>query len=600
VLEKENLPFETDSPQNPSRIGVPHSAATKKRGSFLSKSADMNVGSEAISSPSTEVFMFLYSFKDLIPLILHQWYLHHISRVIRLGLLEPYPWIITHISTTEFQNDFSFAGEKQKKKAKKSDLATLASSTRVCVSFAHYRIVICLDISETVFNCTSVLTDSLLAILAEISANTKRNRRINSVQISVIAHLPEIDETWSIWQGEVTSESDVSLLQSLVRSRIERIEELSITVKALAMQGANKASSYRFPESETFLRAILFHLRLLPGDACPKAILLTGGCICIKTGPTALISQFSRDLISLNILVDLVPRDRPVGFYANICGLQLLADQTVGGSVNLVTCASPEQVIENCQKFFGHSFFNFLAFGYASNSVNAASNVRNKNADFQEGPSRMKEIGISTEEFTKHNKQEYIIKTYQCEGATVEHLLCLRLSEGFKILDVTQERENQISIHATQSGPNYSSQILRANSGRVKKVPFMTYSRQHAQQSQSVFYILTIKLEKRVSKVLNLVYQISYRKEEQLNKQSISLLATRQLNTRSQPSQLYSPTQGSTPVPKGAQAQVQGSKTHVKQSWEKAVAGEAVSAAELETLFDKIRFFLFIQVFLLF
>lgn len=550
----------------------------------------MNVGSDAISSPSTEVFMFLYSFKDLIPLILHQWYLHHISRVIRLGLLEPYPWIITHISTTEFQNDFSFAGEKQKKKAKKSDLATLASTTRVCVSFAHYRIVICVDISETVFNCTSVLTDSLLATLAEISANTKRNRRISSVQISVIAHLPEIDETWSIWQGEVTSESDVTLLKSLVRSRIERIEELSITAKALAMQGANKANSYRFPESETFLRSILFHLRLLPGDACPKAIILTGGCINIKTGPNALISQFSRDLISLNILVDLVPRDRPVGFYANICGLQLLADQTVGGSVNLVTSAAQVDVNEHCAKFFGETFFNFLAFGYASNSMNAASNRRNKNADFQEIPLRIKELGISTEEFTKHNKQEYIIKSYQCEGATVEHLLCIRLSEGFKILDVTQDRENQISKHATQSGPNYLNQVSIASSGRVKKAPFMTYSRQHAQQNQSIFYILTIKLEKRISKLLNLVYQISYRKEEQLHKQSISLLATRQLNTRSQPSsQLYNPSKTVSPVPKGAQVQVQGSKTHVKQSWEKAVAGEAVSAAELETLFDKIR-----------
>ena len=118
----------------------------------------------------------------------------------------------------------------------------------------------------------------------------------------------------------------------------------------------------------------------------------------------------------------------------------------------------------------------------------------------------------------------------------------------------------------------------------------MTYSRQHAQQNQSIFYILTIKLEKRISKLLNIVYQLSYRKEEQLHKQSISLLATRQLNTRSQPSsQLYNPSKTVSPLPKGAQVQVQGSKTHVKQSWEKAVAGEAVSAAELETLFDKIR-----------
>ena len=52
--------------------------------------------------------------------------------------------------------------------------------------------------------------------------------------------------------------------------------------------------------------------------------------------------------------------------------------------------------------------------------------------------------------------------------------------------------------------------------------------------------------------------------------------------------------QGMTMGPKGGGTQMQlqqmqGSKTHVKQSWEKAIAGQAVSPEELVKLFDEIR-----------
>jgi hypothetical protein len=544
------------------------------------------MNAEAISLPSTEVFLFLYSFKDLIPLVLHQWYIHHIHRVIRLGLLEPYPWIITHISTTEFQNDFSFAGEKQKKKAKKGESATLATTSRVLISFAHYRVVICLDVSESSFTWTSVLTEALLSILSEISVNTKSNKRIIGVHLSIIAHLPEIDDTWSIWQGEVTSESDVTILQSLVRSRIERVEEQSIKAKALAAQNVSRTNYYRFPESETFLKAILFHLRLLPGEACPKAILLTGGSMTIKTGSTALINQFCKDLISLDVLVDLIPSDRPIGFYSDYCGLQLLVAQTVGGSVDALQSTSTPSINDVCRRFVGKSFFNFPAFGcQADSGKNSSSLMRHMESysvDCNDTP-RASVSSREPEEVTRPNKQDGNIKCYQCEGATVEHLLSVRLCEGFKIVDIKLERENTLSIHATQSGPVLPNQVMRNG---MKKAPFMTYSRQHAQQHQPITSMLTFRLEKRISKLLTLVYQLSYRRDDQVNKQSNPFYSSRQFNTRSPVSQAYSPSLGLS-VPKGSQ--IQGSKTHVKQSWEKAVGGESVSAEELEKLFDKIR-----------
>ena len=544
----------------------------------------------ASSSSATDVAMFLYSFKDLIPLILHQWYLYHINKVIRLGLLEPYPWIITQISTTEFQNNFSFSAEKQKKKSKKGESATLATSTRVLLSFAHYRVVICLDISESSFSSTSILTDTLLSILFEISANTRSNKRIIGVQLSIIAHMPDIDETWSIWQGEVTSESDIHLLQTIVLSRIERIEEESLKSKINALQNPTRSTFCRFPDSETFLKAILFHLRLLPGEACPKAILLTSGSMTINTSSTALINEFSKNLISLKVLVEQVPCDRPIGFHSDICGLSLIAEQTVGGSIEILHNISMASVTDVCQRLIGPYFFNYLAFGCQKDLPGMERNLNNQ---FSTATSVQRRTSMSLglpDDSASTNRQETHIRNYPCEGSTVEHLLSVRHSEGFKIIDVVFERENTLSVHATQSGPISNPVLSRGVSLPLKKQPFLTFARQHAQQHQPIIYLIVIRMEKRVSKLFSIVYQISYRKDYQTNRLSNSLVPTRPkayVEAKNTISQTY----GHTSVgvfSKGAQ--MQGSKMHVKQSWQKAIAGEAVSPEELAKLFDEIRY----------
>ena len=528
------------------------------------------------SSSATDVAMFLYSFKDLIPLILHQWYLCHINKVIRLGLLEPYPWIITQISTTEFQNNFSFSAEKQKKKSKKGESATLATTTRVLLSFAHYRVVVCLDISESSFSSTSILTDTLLSILFELSVNTKSNKRIIGVQLSIIAHMPDIDETWSIWQGEVTSESDILLLQTIVLSRIERIEEESLKSKMNILQNPTRSNFCRFPNSDTFLKAILFHLRLLPGEACPKAILLTSGSMTINTTSTALINEFSNNLICLKVLVEQIPCDRPIGFHSDICGLSLIAEQTVGGSIEILHNISITSVTDVCQKLIGPQFFNYLAFGCQKDPSGTERSLNNQFSTANDNAAAI--------------KQETHIRNYPCEGCTVEHLLSVRHSEGFKIIDVIFERENTLSVHATQSGPLSNPVLSRGVSLPLKKQPFLTFARQHAQQHQPIIYLIVIRMEKRVSKIFSIVYQISYSKDYQTNRLSNSLVPTRPkayIEAKNAVTQPY----GHTSVgafTKGSQ--MQGSKMHVKQSWEKAIAGEAVSPEELAKLFDEIRY----------
>ena len=598
------------------------------------------MNNDAITSPSSDVTMFLYSFKDLIPMVLNQWYLYHIDRVLRLGLLEPYPWIITHISTPEFQNDFSFSAEKQKKKSKRGELAILTTATKVRISFAQYRVVICLDISESSFSCTSVLNEALLSILTEISANAKSNNRIIGVQLSIIAHMPEIDETWSIWQGEVTSESDAVLLQSLVRARIELIEEISFKTRAEIVQNGSRGNSYRFPDCETFLRAILFHLRLLPGEACPKVILLTSGSMTVKTGADSVINQFSKYKISFHVLIEQIPRDRPVGYHSDIYGLNLLADQTVGGCVEVLTSTSHVHIDNITKKLINQEFFSYLAFGYNRVTSGYQKNLGADSSQFNNIPRRINtssmfenDSGVGNFNLNLNlnlNLNENHIQSYSCEGATVEHFLSVRQSEGFKIIDISYEREKLLSVHATQIGPVSNPTLSRSVSAPFKKQPFLTFARQHAQMHQPIFHIIIIKLEKKISKLRSLIYQISYRKESQINRSSTSILPLRSKvltptsnTTHTTHGQLYNTSpgpgsgsnsnpssssmmnlnsnlnlnlnlQGMTMGPKGGGTQMQlqqmqGSKTHVKQSWEKAIAGQAVSPEELVKLFDEIR-----------
>ena len=92
------------------------------------------------------------SFKDLIPVVLHQWYLSHLNRVVRIGLSEPYPWIITSISGQDDQVD---SNDKLRKRSKKESIL-LTTTTSVQLTFGSYKIVICLDVSRSSFaisNC---------------------------------------------------------------------------------------------------------------------------------------------------------------------------------------------------------------------------------------------------------------------------------------------------------------------------------------------------------------------------------------------------------------------------------------------------------------
>ena len=542
--------------------GSSHSSI-KQSTSFLPQSS-----TEQSDVVNSVVFMYTPSFKDSVPLLLHQWYLSHLHRAVRFGKAEePYPWMVTSLSTPEYiPNDVSTANEnnnvqsvalgekeRQKKRWKKENI-TLLPSTTVFLSFPHYRIVVCLDISWTVSSIGSpfgVLTSSLLSIISKLSEATCRGDRnstkIVGIQLSIIAHSPEVDETWCLWQGEITSDSDTRLLQSIVRTRVEHIQDESFRSQASRMASVNNV---RFPESETFLKAILFHMNLMPGDACPKAILLTSGSMAIKFGGNSLISQFSKNQISLHVVVEQISCDRPVGFYSDLQSLRLLAEHTAGGSVTVLRNNTANHINAVCRSLVGESFLKLHIFGPSlmSNDDNCCSGDNGGNLAEEVHP----------------------VASYLLDGATVDHLLSFRRAEGFRIVNVVHEKENIVppSMYAEPDSPSFT----------VKKS--YTVRRQQPQQQQQTFIVVTITLEKPISKLCRLLYEIEYRQQDMTNgivrRASFMAKQRGQLSAASAAAATAAVDASSTSV----NSSTRSFKNKVKQTWDRAptIAGGAGSA----------------------
>ena len=556
------------------------SNTVKQQTSWLTPAEQADGGGNSI------VFMYTTSFKDSVPLLLYQWYLSHLHRAVRFGKAEePYPWMVTSISTPEYipsempttndsNNIQSVAlGEKerQKKKWKKENI-TLLPSTTVFLSFPHYRVVVCLDISWTVSSIGSpfgVLTSSLLSIISKLSEATCRgdtnSTKVLGIQLSIIAHSPELDETWCLWQGEITSDSDTLLLQSIVRTRVEHIQDESFRSQASRM---SSVGNLRFPESETFLKAILFHMNLMPGDACPKAILLTSGSMAIKLGENSLVNQFSKNQISLHVVVEQISCDRPVGFYSDLQSLRLLVEHTAGGTVTVLRSGTSSHINAVCNSLVGESFLKLHIFGPTLMSNNDDSCCQGAS-----GGSIAEEV--------------HPVMSYLLEGATVDHLLSFRRAEGFRIINVVHEKENIVppSMYAAEpDSPSFT----------VKKS--FAVRRQQPQQQQQIFTVVTITLEKSISKLCRLSYEIEYRQQDMttgvVRRASFMAKQRGQLSIASAAAATAAVDASGTSVNSSTRSSL---KAKVKQTWDRAptITGgaggaKAINQTDLVNLFETV------------
>jgi hypothetical protein len=142
------------------------------------------------------------------------------------------------------------------------------------------------------------------------------------------------------------------------------------------------------------------------------------------------------------------------------------------------------------------------------------------------------------------------------------------LLTGFKITEVTHEKEDN-GIKGSKTSPELASTT-------VKKQPFLSFARQQLQRQQPIINTVVIRLEKKVTKLSNIMYQISFKKNDPISHINPPVL----LRNKSVGSLLLS--QSSTKPPNSLerglssnpQDILKATKTRVKQSWANAVAGE--------------------------
>jgi len=359
----------------------------------------------------------------------------------------------------------------------------LSPTTSVLFKFPSYRIILCLDISASQFFVLddgtiplSTLKQCVLSSVKRIweyasqiqwkkqTSKSKLGDYIDEIFLSIIAHRSEYDETFSIWQGEITEQTDIQLLITSLQAKMDSIEIECQYVSRSDIDKTNKdnnAGGEKEADVCTFLKAMLFHVDLMPRNACPKAVLFTSGSINIDLIHAQ--NVWSQSNISLHIVVEKTTNKRPAGYYADILGLDLLASISYSGSMKLLTSSLIEDRQSLCKDLFNENFFVW--------------SLMNKN------------LLERVEERSTLCRRETKSESYSFEGVTLEHLIGLRISEGFNIIDIS-----------TDMSLNDSNGLHTPSPKHTRHFPW-----------------ISVRLEKVLSKTSSLIYELQFCRHRSLS-----------------------------------------------------------------------------------
>lgn len=534
---------------------------------------------------AVSLVLFVKSFDKVNHLTLSQWYFSKLFHTVKLGgtwELESKngmnEWMVVKITSNYETQELHLHPRHRKMRSLKThsrDLSvqkqianamafTLLPSTQILISFSTFSVTFCLDICRSAFNLTDLglpfklMLEYLLVAVQNISNFIKRPQsQMARVFITIIAHKPESDETFSVWIGEINSSSNVEDLKSLLRTRLDKVEDESIASQSSQKTSdlfcpTNVSTKSGFASLDSYIRAIHYHHSLSPRDACGKAVLITNGGMSVNMGTAH--DLLCKSKLSLHVAMETISRRRSaVGFHQSDLELETLASSS-NGSMERIGGRRAAEVLENlqtaCERQFGESFFmeSFSKMGPAFVSL-LQSRCRDRDEGIASTPSTQNmatSYGIpngstgdyNSIETTKRWSQrspnreggslnldnfiqafvakemgvggigvsaaavESTLHSYEIERSTVNHLLSSRVSEGFQITDISQESRNGASAshpsdHWSQEGHRAGRSALGMSSR--SQYPAQTY--------------VTIKLERVISRLSMLVYEITFRLE---------------------------------------------------------------------------------------
>lgn len=374
---------------------------------------------------ATSVVLFAKSSQDVSTLTLSQWMLASNNRTLkaRYSKLDgAKDWmVIVRLINTDAKDVCPPLPKKSKR-----EKYTLTPSTNVFVTFPIFNWLICLDFSESMFSLTEhglpcgSLHQFLFEALTKVvnSLLQSQTTKVEKVGVYIIGHRPETNRTFSIWRGEIDRRTDTKLLCAMIRIRIEKTEEEH------SNRHVDPLGS--FPSIDTFIRALQCCNELLPSNGFTKATLLTRGAFSVDI--VSAHELLSRSGLSLSVVVELINKRRCAATISqDLYELKVLT-QATRGSFDVID--NEYGTSDAHMDGFDETFFMVPLLCRHTSHVDMYNTIQPR------------PMGTPT--------SEIILQSYQLEGATVEQLISLRTTEGFRLTfigieDATEPLGNTIA-----------------------------------------------------------------------------------------------------------------------------------------------------------
>jgi hypothetical protein len=453
---------------------------------------------------SVELYAERWGEFDSLPLGLLQWIISRLNTAVRLGpiragnraviatrVLGEYSLLEMHSSEPNSSNSNSSKSSKKQGKGKgqpkprEVDIL-LMPQTCVVLSFPTYRVVLCLDVSRSVFSLTdaglpfAVLVDAVLSFVDLLYQEQGPN--VQHVFLSIVATSgTDSDGSFHVWQGDLSCrESSSSLLCSVIRDRLLVLQEDVMNLQQQQEQRFKKAAGQ--PDMGNFVRCLDSALETLPSSACPVAVLFTSGNLLIQPENSYLILP-KRGPVTLHVVAENLPSQRPVGHVSDLVGLALVAEGHGGKLViidehlsssssfsprfdrggKLPRAAGNSSIGKNSRSssssgeraraaladlasgdFFTwqalnarrHQMEQFLSLSPFSHTQPSMSLSSSSSTISGLGPYSSRLLNSLGD---PAHLTEVVLESYSLTGATVEHIVATRIAEGWTIAGVSQE-----------------------------------------------------------------------------------------------------------------------------------------------------------------
>ena len=402
---------------------------------------------------ANEIVFYSESFTSYSPVNIFQWIFNNIYDTFTLGQLSgregEYDWLISKvvgmIDTVALPPLLLHQQHTAKRHSSNKSLLEsynsllskefiLTPNAAISFTFPVVKFVCCLDISRSSFAITdngllpiSILIKTLLETVKNIHRSMTDDIlfSLSKIFVAIIGHKPETDETYVVWSGELLPHSDIDTILADIQHRTDSVIDEAFKSIASSKNTENKRSTIN-----TFLKAIGYHMNLLPTDACPKSILLTSGSISV--GLDSSLSLLAKMNYSLNIVIETISSESNILFYPNISGLQTLACSSVGGGTVVV-------INKNDISFIAAVINDFVAEGlfhwYVSCNSYGTKHLYSVN------PRQLVLRNIN-----RHNAvDEKMLATYVVD-CTLEHIVSMRINEGYQVVDIAYSLDDPTPI----------------------------------------------------------------------------------------------------------------------------------------------------------